>query len=131
MKKLFVIGGITTATEWRNIYCRSWKKLAYLFSFPLFMLSYIPIVIQSLFVTPEWTPIRHTRNLNVRQIQGGCKDADSKVIANLAHSVYDTQGTEEGIHEEKRSSAVGTVSAGTKGGAIRQHGKTFVSVRLR
>ena len=128
---LFVIGGITTATEWRNIHCRSWKKLAYLFSFPLFMLSYIPIVIQSLFVTPEWTPIRHTRNLNVRQIQGGCKDADSKAIANLAHSVYDTQGTEEGIHEEKRSSAVGTVSAGTKGGAIRQHGKTFVSVRLR
>ena len=25
---LFVIGGITTATEWRNIHCRAWKKLA-------------------------------------------------------------------------------------------------------
>ena len=129
---LFVIGGITTATEWRNIHCRAWKKLAYLFSFPLFMLSYVPIVIQSLFVTPEWTPIRHTRNLNVRQIRGeACKDAGSKALASLAHSVYDTQGTEEGIHEEKRSSAVGAVSAGTKGGAVRQHGKTVVSVRLR
>lgn len=71
---LFVIGGITTATEWRRIHCRAWKKLAYLFTFPLFMLSYVPIVIQSLFVTPEWTPIRHTRNLSTRQICGEIRE---------------------------------------------------------
>ena len=71
---LFVIGGITTATEWRRIQCKTWKKLAYLFTFPLFMLSYVPIVIQSLFVTPEWTPIRHTRDLSVRQICGEIRE---------------------------------------------------------
>ena len=71
---LFVIGGITTATEWRRIHCTTWKKLAYLFTFPVFMLSYVPIVIQSLFVTPEWTPIRHTRALSARQICGEIRE---------------------------------------------------------
>ena len=71
---LKLIGGITTATEWRRIHCTTWKKLAYLFTFPVFMLSYVPIVIQSLFVTPEWTPIRHTRALSARQICGEIRE---------------------------------------------------------
>ena len=41
------------------------------FTFPLFMLSYVPIVIHSLFVTPEWTHIDHTRTLDVQQICAG------------------------------------------------------------
>ena len=65
---LFVLGAVTTATEWRSIHCAAWKKIAYVFTFPVFMLTYVPIVVQSLFVTPEWTHIDHTRAVTVQQI---------------------------------------------------------------
>ena len=68
---LFIIGAITTATEWKSIHCEPAKKTFYVFTFPLFMLSYVPIVIHSLFVTPEWTHIDHTRTLDVQQICAG------------------------------------------------------------
>ena len=65
---LFVLGAVTTATEWRSIHCAAWKKIAYVFTFPVFILTYVPIVVQSLFVTPEWTHIDHTRAVTVQQI---------------------------------------------------------------
>ena len=65
---LFALGGITTATEWKNIHCGAGKKIWYVFTFPIFMLTYVPIVLESLFVTPEWSHIDHTRALSVRQI---------------------------------------------------------------
>ncbi len=68
---LFIIGAITTVTEWNSIHCEPAKKIFYVFTFPLFMLSYVPIVIHSLFVTPEWTHIDHTRTLDVQQICAG------------------------------------------------------------
>ena len=68
---LFIIGAITTVTERRSIHCETAKKILYVFTFPLFMLSYVPIVIHSLFVTPEWTHIDHTRTLDVQQICAG------------------------------------------------------------
>ena len=68
---LFIIGAITTATEWKSIHCEPAKKIFYVFTFPLFMLSYVPIVIHSLFVTPEWTHIDHTRTHDVQQICAG------------------------------------------------------------
>lgn len=68
---LFIIGAITTVTERKSIHCETAKKILYVFTFPLFMLSYVPIVIHSLFVTPEWTHIDHTRTLDVQQICAG------------------------------------------------------------
>ena len=68
---LFIVGAITTVTERRSIHCETAKKIFYVFTFPLFMLSYVPIVIHSLFVTPEWTHIDHTRTLDVQQICAG------------------------------------------------------------
>ena len=68
---LFAIGAITTVTERKSIHCKAAKKILYVFTFPLFMLSYVPIVIHSLFVTPEWTHIDHTRTLDVQQICAG------------------------------------------------------------
>ncbi len=56
---MFVIGAITTATEWRMIRTAAWKKVAYVFTFPLFMATYIPIAISVLFCKIEWKPIEH------------------------------------------------------------------------
>ena len=56
---LFAVGAITTATEWRAIHTAWWKKLLYTFTFPLFMVTYIPIAISALFCRVEWKPIEH------------------------------------------------------------------------
>ena len=52
---LFVIGLITTLTEWDNIHTTKNKKIRYVFTFPLFMLTYIPIAIAAIFRRVEWT----------------------------------------------------------------------------
>ena len=57
---LFVIGAITTLTEWKHIYTTSVKKIFYAFTFPLFMFTYIPISVAALLVDPGWKPIRHS-----------------------------------------------------------------------
>lgn len=66
---LFVLGAITTATEWRRIYCGAGKKILYAFSFPLFMFTYLPICVCSLFKDVSWQPIDHSRSLNLQQIR--------------------------------------------------------------
>lgn len=57
---LFIIGAITTITEWNQIHTTALKKLFYAFTFPIFMLTYIPISFASLFVDPGWKPIQHS-----------------------------------------------------------------------
>ena len=57
---LFGIGVITTLTEWNKIHCPSLKKVLYMFTFPVFMFTYIPIAFCSLFRKTTWRPIQHT-----------------------------------------------------------------------
>ena len=68
---VFVLGVITTITEWDNIYCSVSKKVWYAITFPVFMFTYIPIVIVSLFHNPAWQPIHHSRSVDLQQICAG------------------------------------------------------------
>ena len=56
---LFALGVITLITEWKNIHAGTARKIFSVFSFPLFMLTYIPIAFAALFVNPGWKPIQH------------------------------------------------------------------------
>lgn len=56
----FALGAITTITEWKKIYCSTARKLIYLFTFPVFMLTYVPISIIALFKKVKWEPIQHS-----------------------------------------------------------------------
>ena len=56
---MFVIGVITTATEWRQIRTTAAKKVLYAFTFPLFMATYIPIAVSVLFRKIEWKSVEH------------------------------------------------------------------------
>ena len=56
---LFLLGTITTISEWRQIHASAAKKILYTLTFPLFMFTYIPIAFSSLFCKGEWKPIRH------------------------------------------------------------------------
>ena len=68
---VFVLGVITTITEWDNIYCSATKKVFYAITFPVFMFTYIPIVVVSLFHNPAWQPIHHSRSVDLQQICAG------------------------------------------------------------
>ena len=57
---LFIIGLITTITEWDNIHTTTPKKILALFTFPLFMFTYLPITFHAMFARPTWKPIEHT-----------------------------------------------------------------------
>ena len=57
---LFVIGAITTISEWKKIKASVLRKVFSVFTFPLFMFTYIPISFAALFVKVEWKPIRHS-----------------------------------------------------------------------
>lgn len=56
---LLVLGGITLITEWKRIQAASWQKIGYLLLFPVFMFTYIPISLVSLFCRTTWKPIAH------------------------------------------------------------------------
>ena len=66
---LFLFGTVTTITEWNQIHCVWYKKIMYLFTFPIFMFTYIPIAICALFKKVQWTPIQHSVCKNLQQIR--------------------------------------------------------------
>lgn len=67
---LFVIGLITTVTEWKNIHATTAKKILYTFTFPLFMFTYVPISVAAMFKKVEWKQISHTRSAKLSDIRG-------------------------------------------------------------
>ena len=65
---LFVLGAFTVITEWKKILCSAPKKILYLFTFPLFMLTYIPISVVALFKKIEWKPIKHSVSVPIERM---------------------------------------------------------------
>ena len=69
---MFALGLITTITEWKNIYANNKSKILYLFTFPVFMFTYIPISIAALFLKVSWKPIEH--GIYGRKVEGLMKN---------------------------------------------------------
>lgn len=67
---MLLYGGITLLVEWKQINARSSKKILYLFTFPLFMLTYIPISLAALVRRVEWKPIRHNSSARLKAKNG-------------------------------------------------------------
>ncbi|MBQ3462794.1 MAG: glycosyltransferase family 2 protein [Clostridia bacterium] len=56
---LFIMGLVAIITEAKRIRTSTAKQVIYLFSFPLFQLTYIPVSILALFTHVKWEPTRH------------------------------------------------------------------------
>lgn len=56
---LMAMAAVTVITEWNRIKTDNWTKVKYIWLFPIYLLSYIPIAIQAMFVKVKWTPIKH------------------------------------------------------------------------
>lgn len=56
---MLAYGLLTVACEWRSIRATPGQKLGYLLTFPVFMMTYLPISVAALFHKVEWKPIWH------------------------------------------------------------------------
>ena len=65
----FAMAVVTLITEWKRIHCRSSEKIGYLFSFPIFLITYMPVALVALFKKVEWKPISHTRSVTVDEVK--------------------------------------------------------------
>ena len=73
---MFVLGAITVITEWKNIHCSTFKKIFYAFTFPLFMITYVPVTMAALFARNEWKPIEHNKSKTLDDIYDDGKKKD-------------------------------------------------------
>ena len=64
---MFMFGVLTTFVEWDSIHAATGKKVLYMFTFPFFMLTYIPIALIALVKKAAWKPIRHSISVDVAE----------------------------------------------------------------
>lgn len=67
---MLVFGTLTTITEWNHIHAKNFDKIRYIFTFPIFMLTYVPIALIAVFKKVEWKPIAHTVVRSVSDVTG-------------------------------------------------------------
>ena len=63
----FMFGVLTTFVEWDSIHSTTAKKIRYMFTFPFFMLTYVPIALVALVKKCNWKPIKHSINVDVQE----------------------------------------------------------------
>jgi len=56
---VFIIGTITTITEWDRIYCSKAKKIKYIFTFPFFLITLMPNAVWAIFSRSHWPQVHH------------------------------------------------------------------------
>lgn len=70
----FVMGLFTTITEWKHIHCpQRWRIFANLFTFPLFMFTYVPLTVAALFLKVDWVPTPHDVSVTLDEVLDGAK----------------------------------------------------------
>lgn len=70
----FVLGLLTTVLERGHIHCPSRLRVfANLFTFPLFMFTYLPITVAALFLKVDWVPTQHGVSVTLDQVMDGAK----------------------------------------------------------
>lgn len=57
---MMLMGALTVATEWKRIPASTKMKLVSVFSFPIFMLTFIPIAVTAVFRKFQWSPTIHS-----------------------------------------------------------------------
>lgn len=56
---MVLLGALTLITENKRIHTSTFKKIVYLFTFPIFLFTYVPISIVAIFKNVQWEPTRH------------------------------------------------------------------------
>ncbi len=64
-----LMGTLTVITEWDRIKCPTGKRLWYLFLFPIFLFTYVPISVIALFKKVVWRPVEHTEAKTLDEVR--------------------------------------------------------------
>lgn len=71
-----IMGLFTMVIERRHIHCKSHLRiLLNVFTFPLFMLTYIPLIVAALFLKVDWVPTPHSISLTLDDVVGKAAEA--------------------------------------------------------
>ena len=75
----FVLGLLTTVIERKHIHCaQRWRIVANLFTFPIFMFTYIPMIVAALFLKVDWVPTPHSIALTLDDVVGETSGAAAR-----------------------------------------------------
>lgn len=66
---MFAMGALTLLMEWNRIHAGNRQKIQALFTFPIFMFTFLPIAATAIFRKFQWTPIKHSVAIPVKQFQ--------------------------------------------------------------
>lgn len=70
----FVMGLFTTISERKHIHCpQRWRIFANLFTFPLFMFTYVPLTVAALFLKVDWVPTPHDVSVTLDEVLEGAQ----------------------------------------------------------
>lgn len=70
----FMVGFLTTVTEFKHIHCtQKWRIFTNLFTFPIFMFTYIPLTVAALFLKVDWVPTPHDVSVTLDEVLEGAK----------------------------------------------------------
>ena len=75
---MFMFGVLTTFVEWDSIRSTTGKKVLYMFTFPVFMMTYIPIALVALVKKCNWKPIKHSISVDVAELSDAASAAPQK-----------------------------------------------------
>ena len=78
---MFVFGVLTTFVEWDSIRASKARKIGSMFTFPFFMLTYIPIALVALVKKATWKPIAHTISVDVSEFAEAADVSESKILS--------------------------------------------------
>ena len=73
-----MFGVLTTFVEWDSIRSTTGKKVLYMFTFPVFMMTYIPIALVALVKKCNWKPIKHSISVDVAELSDAASAATQK-----------------------------------------------------
>lgn len=65
---LLLVGMLTIITEWHHLRATTGQKLMAMFASPMYMITYVPIAITSIFRKFSWPPIDHTVAVSVETL---------------------------------------------------------------
>ena len=66
---LFPFGLFVTIADWKRIKAHPFKKIIYIFTFPVFIFSFIPPAAVALFKKVEWKQIKHEGSASIEEIE--------------------------------------------------------------
>ncbi len=76
----FVVGLIATIDMWKIIPAKTAKKIIYIFTFPIYMMTYLPISVAAIFSKASWVPTVHECTRSLDDLRGKSEKSETETL---------------------------------------------------